>query len=106
MSRAASSTVRVIGPMCSRVSQLETPGYRSSRHPGYAGTRPMEALNPTRPQCAAGMRTEPPPSLPRASGAMPVATATPEPALDPPGVRAGSHGLRAVGETGLWPTAL
>ena len=32
--RAASAAVRVIGPMCSSDSQLEMPGWRSSRQPG------------------------------------------------------------------------
>ena len=50
-------------------------------------TRPKVGLSPTRPQKEAGMRTEPPVSLPRASGAIPAATATPEPELEPPGRR-------------------
>ena len=52
------------------------------------------------------MRTEPPPSLPTARGPTPAATAAPEPALEPPGVRSGFHGLRVAGNTGLWPTPL
>ena len=52
----------------------------------------------------AGMRIDPPPSLPSASGNMPAATATAEPALDPPGVSAGFHGLRVVGKRLLCPT--
>jgi hypothetical protein len=58
------------------------------------------------PQCAAGMRTEPPPSLPSATGPMPLATAAPEPALDPPEVMSVFHGFRVVAEIGLWPTPL
>ena len=42
---------------------------------------------------AAGWRIEPPVSVPSASGAMPAATAADEPPLEPPGTRAGSHGL-------------
>jgi hypothetical protein len=38
------------------------------------------------PQHWAGQRSEPAPSLPRPSGAMPVATATASPPLEPPGV--------------------
>ena len=41
------------------------------------------------------MRSEPPPSLPWAIGTIPLATAAAEPPEDPPGVRAGSQGLRA-----------
>ncbi len=45
------------------------------------------------PQKAAGMRTEPPPSVPSVSGAMPSATAAALPPDEPPDVRVGSHGL-------------
>ena len=62
----------------------------------------MEALIPTSPQKEAGMRTEPPPSLPIASGPTPAATAAPEPALEPPGERSVFHGLRVASNTGLW----
>ena len=68
--------------------------------------RPIEGLKPYTPQWAAGIRTEPPPSLPMAMGPTPVATATPAPALEPPGVSAGFHGLRVVSKIGLWPVAL
>ena len=43
----------------------------------------MVVFRPTMPQRLAGMRTEPPVSLPSAAGARPAATATPEPLLDP-----------------------
>src|SRR2546425_1634563 len=42
----------------------------------------------------AGCRIDPPVSLPRARAAMPVATATADPPLLPPGTRWGSHGFR------------
>ena len=45
------------------------------------------------PEKAAGMRTEPPPSVPSESGAMPSATAAALPPEEPPDVRVGSHGL-------------
>ena len=51
-------------------------------------TRPIVVLRPVRPHHEAGSRTEPPVSVPIAQGANPAATATPEPLLDPPGVRA------------------
>src|SRR5579863_6679520 len=51
---------------------------------------------PTRPQNAAGIRVDPPPSLAVAMGSSPPATAAAEPPLDPPGVRVRSHGLRVV----------
>src|SRR3954447_904210 len=56
--------------------------------------RPRLGLSPTRPQQAAGIRKEPPLSLPWASGTIAAATAAAEPPDDPPGVRVGSHGLR------------
>ena len=66
----------------------------------------MDAFIPTSPQCAAGIRTEPPPSLPSDIGPIPAATAAPLPALEPPGVMSVFHGLRVVGKTALWPTPL
>ena len=53
------------------------------------------------PQKLAGIRIEPPPSVPSASGPMPDATAAAAPPLDPPVVRAGSHGLRVTPVSGL-----
>ena len=61
---------------------------------GYAGTRPKLGLSPTLPQNAAGMRTEPAPSVPTLSGPSPAATAAAVPPDEPPGVFDGSHGLR------------
>src|SRR3954452_1276275 len=61
---------------------------------GAIEIRPRLGLSPTRPQQAAGMRIEPPPSLPCAIGTIPAATAAADPPLDPPGVREPSHGLR------------
>src|SRR6185312_5259970 len=57
------------------------------------------------PVKAAGMRIEPPPSLPVAIGPHPVATATADPPDEPPGVRRGFHGLRVTPESGLSVTA-
>ena len=37
-------------------------------------------------------------SVPKAPNAMPAASAAPAPVLEPPGVRSGSHGLRAGGK--------
>ena len=53
------------------------------RHPA-----PYVVLRPTTPQHAAGTRTEPPVSVPNATSASPVATATADPLEDPPGTRA------------------
>src|SRR5215216_43971 len=81
---AASRTVLVIGPRCER---------SPTALGGYWGTRPNDCLNPKMPQNAAGMRIEPAPSLPCASGPRPAATAAAAPPLDPPGVLARFHGL-------------
>ena len=52
------------------------------------------------------MRIEPPPSVPSASGVIPAATEAAAPALEPPGVLAGFHGLRVMPVSGQSPTAL
>ncbi len=88
-SSAASATVRVIGPLTHRPSRSAPNG------PGE--TRPRDGLSPTRPHALAGMRMDPPPSLPWAAGARPAATAAAAPPLDPPADRARSHGVRAGG---------
>src|SRR5689334_23354530 len=62
---------------------------------GPIGVSPRPGFRPTRPQQAAGMRIEPPPSLAPAHGTMPAATAAADPPEDPPGVRPRSQGLRA-----------
>src|SRR5215510_5601714 len=48
------------------------------------------------PQNAAGIRIDPPASVPTASGQIPANTAAALPPLLPPGVRSTSHGLRVV----------
>ena len=73
---AVSATVRV-----------STPSRRGRSRPrsGPREIRPRLGLRPTSPQQAAGMRIEPPPSLPWASGTIPAATAAAEPPEEPPG---------------------
>ena len=61
-------------------SMLPLSGYTPARL-----TRPTVVFNPVTPHKAEGIRTEPPVSLPSAIGAIPAATATPDPLLDPPG---------------------
>ena len=67
--------------------------------------RPAVTLSPTIPHQAAGSRTEPPVSVPMATGARPAATATPEPLEEPPGVRctARSQGFHGVPRCVLVP---
>src|SRR5664279_2477219 len=63
---------------------------------GPSGVRARVGFSPNRPQQEAGMRIEPPPSLPCAAGTMPAATAAAAPPDEPPDVRSGFHGLRVV----------
>src|SRR5437660_1428383 len=60
---------------------------------GPRGILPAVPFIPTRPQKPAGMRIDPPPSPPVASGTRPPATAAAEPAEDPPVVLVRSQGL-------------
>ena len=81
----ASATERASGPYATSVFQPAEDGSR--------GTAPNVGLKPTTPQNAAGIRIEPPPSPPSASGPAPPATATAAPPDEPPGVRVGSCGF-------------
>jgi hypothetical protein len=67
-----------------------------SLEPRCAGTRPLPGLIPTSPHDAAGMRIDPIPSAPWATGTMPAATAAADPPEDPPDVLAVSQGLRVM----------
>ena len=88
-SRAASATVRASGPSVDRPAR--------SGLSGPPEIRPRVGLIPNRPHTLAGIRIEPPPSLPWAAGARPAATAAPAPPLDPPAERVRSQGVRAGG---------
>src|ERR1700685_1932630 len=63
---------------------------------GHVEIRPRWGLIPTRLVQAAGIRTEPAPSEPRAAGTTPAATAAAEPPDEPPGVWPRLHGLRVA----------
>ena len=65
------------------------------------GIRPSEALYPDSPQQADGIRSDPPPSDPVASGTMPAAMAAADPPDEPPGVCSRFHGLRVGPNSGL-----
>src|SRR4051812_6176929 len=73
---------------------MEAPAHPSP--PGEKDTRPRDGFMPKRPQQAAGVRIEPPPSLAWAAGTMPAATAAAAPPDEPPGVRDRSQGLRQI----------
>ena len=81
---AVSATERVSTPSVARKLWPES---------GPDEIRPRAGFSPTSPQQAAGIRIEPPPSLPCAIGTIPAATAAAEPPLEPPGVRSRFHGL-------------
>src|SRR5688500_11012836 len=82
-----------MGPSTERVNQ--------PRSTGQEGTRPGEGLSPTTLQKLAGLRSEPPMSLPSASGTMPQARATAAPPLLPPQVLVRSCGLSVRPNTAL-----
>src|SRR5215831_17746886 len=63
--------------------------------------RPWVAFKPTMPQKAAGMRIDPPVSVPSEPAHSPAATATPEPLLEPPGLRSRFQGLLTRPKYGL-----
>ena len=60
------------------------------------GTRPYDGLKPTTPQHAAGIRIEPPESVPSAASARPAASAAAEPPLEPPAILPGAMGFGTV----------
>jgi hypothetical protein len=82
---AASATVRAIGPTVSWVSAR---GACPS-----CETRPSVGRIVTSESKAAGIRSEPPVSVPIASGAYPAATLAAGPPLEPPTVRVVSYGF-------------
>ena len=89
---AASATVRVSGPTWASVP---------SGAAGKAGTRARVGLMPKQPVKAAGMRIEPPPSVPRCRAPMPSTVAATAPAEEPPVVMRVSQGLRVMPVSGL-----
>src|SRR5690606_8342219 len=92
--RARSRAVRAIG-------RLVDSGGQSGGAAAPEGTRPREGLKPVRPVTADGMRIDPPPSEPVASGTRPPATAAAEPPDELPGDRSVSHGFRVAPNTGF-----
>ena len=92
-SRATSCTVRAMGPCTEKGDH--------ARVAGHTGTRPGAERNPTTLQKLAGLRSEPPMSLPSAMGIMPQASATAAPPLEPPHVFERSYGLRVAPKTWL-----
>ena len=79
-------TVRAIGPA---VSWLWAMGMMPARL-----TNPSVGLMPTMPVVCDGQMIEPSVSVPTAAAHRFAATATPEPELDPQGLRSSAYGLR------------
>jgi hypothetical protein len=77
--------VRAIGPGVSKLGQ-------SGNIPAV-DSAPRRGFIPPTSQHEAGIRTEPPVSLPSASGATPAASAAALPLLEPPAIRPGRRGL-------------
>src|SRR3954470_16258741 len=90
---ATSATEPAIGPSTLSVDHAVAVG--------QVGTRPGDGRMPTMPQKLAGLRREPPMSLPSAIGSMCVATATAAPPLLPPHVFVLSYGFSVAPNTGL-----
>ncbi len=86
---ARSSTVRAIGPTTPSSANGPTDAGKCP----VAGTRPGVGFRPQMPLKCAGTRIDPPPSLPMPPAEQPAAIAAASPPLEPPGVRARSHGL-------------
>src|SRR5512144_462521 len=84
-SSAASATVRVIGPAVSWLCAIGTMPVRL--------TRPSVGLMPTSPFEVAGDTIDPSVSVPTAAAARFAATATPDPELDPDGLRSSAYGF-------------
>src|SRR5438270_1858963 len=76
--------------------QVRNPSVASAAADGTSGAteiRPRLGLSPTSPQQEAGIRIEPPPSLPCPNATIPAATAAALPPEEPPAVRERSQGL-------------
>ena len=90
--RRTSATRRAIGP-CTFINCTASGQSWLGTKPA-SGTRPADGRIDAMPQAPAGLRKEPPISLPSPTALMPVASAAASPPLDPPAVRSRFHGLR------------
>jgi hypothetical protein len=64
-------------------------------------TSPCVGLKPTIPQHAAGIRIDPPVSVPSAASTSPAASAAADPPLDPPAIRSGAIGFGTLPKCGF-----
>ena len=88
-----SATVRAIGPL--------TPIVPQAIRAGQPGTRPGDGRNPTTLLNEAGLRSDPPMSLPSPIGCMPQASAAAVPPLLPPALFDRSYGFLVAPNSGL-----
>ena len=88
MARSIIGRSRASGPT---QSSVETAGWTPDRL-----TLPYDGFSPYVPQHAAGMRMEPPVSVPSAKSTSSAATATADPLEDPPGTLPGARGFTGV----------
>src|SRR5262245_62956422 len=79
---------------------VDSSGQPGGRGPPV-GTRPSDGLSPDRPHTEDGMRMEPPPSDPVASGTRPAASADADPPDEPPAERSRAQGLRVGPKSSL-----
>ena len=93
---ASARRLRPSAPSDRSPAACPTPSRSATSAPG-----PTDGRSPTTPQNDAGMRSEPPRSVPSASAIMPVASATAPPPVDPPALFDGFHGLRVAPKTWL-----
>src|SRR5438105_12122406 len=83
---AASATVRPCGPTESCELEIGTTPWRLVRR--------TVGLMPTMPEAEDGLMIEPSVSVPSAAAQRLAETATPDPELEPPGLRSRTYGLR------------
>src|SRR5438477_7504054 len=91
---ARSAALRASGP--------DTLNVTSNASPDSTATRPGEVRKPNTLQYAAGLRSEPPESVPSATGSMRSASDAQAPPLLPPGVLLRSYGFSVVPNTALY----
>ena len=91
---ATSATVRPIGPCTDSCDQPD-------RRPATWAPGPGVGRSPTTLQNAAGLRSEPPMSLPSASGTKPAASAAAAPPEEPPADSPCRYGLWVAPKSGL-----
>ena len=93
IARSHVATSRAIGPAWSKLGA-------SGKQPS-SETSPKVGLKPTTPQQAAGIRIDPPESVPSATSAAPSASAAALPPLEPPATRPGKRGFGTTPKCGF-----